>query len=73
MSVGILLVVASYIGRFRETTDSENDLVTVGLWLGSMMVTLPLLAATIYGRLHPATRSQDSRNWCSSPPRFSCS
>ena len=51
VSVGILLVVASYIGRFRETTDSENDIVTVGLWLGSMMVTLPLLAATIYGRL----------------------
>ncbi len=50
VSVGILLVVASYIGRFRETTDSENDLVTVGLWLGAMMVTLPLLAATIYHR-----------------------
>ena len=72
MGVGILLVVASYVGRFRETTDSENDLVTVGLWLGSMMVTLPLLAATIYGRL-PGHESQGSRNWCSSPPRCSCS
>ena len=48
--VGILLVAASYVGRFRETTDSENDIVTVGLWLGSVMVTLPLLATTIYGR-----------------------
>jgi len=51
VGVGILLVVASYIGRFRETTDSENDIVTVGLWLGAMMVTLPLLATTIYGRV----------------------
>jgi hypothetical protein len=50
VSVGILLVGASYVGRFRETTESENDIVTVGLWLGSMMVTLPLLAATIYHR-----------------------
>ena len=50
VGVGILLVAASYVGRFRETTDSENDVVTVGLWLGSVMVTLPLLAATIYGR-----------------------
>ncbi len=51
VGVGMLLVVASYIGRFRETTDSENDVVTVGLWLGAIMVTLPLLAATIYGRV----------------------
>ena len=50
VGVGILLVAASYVGRFRETTDSENDIVTVGLWLGSVMITLPLLAATIYGR-----------------------
>jgi hypothetical protein len=50
VSVGILLIVVSYIGRFRETTDSENDVVTVGLWLGALMVTLPLLATTIYGR-----------------------
>jgi hypothetical protein len=51
VSVGILLVAASYVGRFRETTESENDLVTVGLWLGSMMVTLPLLASAIYHRV----------------------
>jgi hypothetical protein len=50
VSVGILLVLVSYIGRFRETTESENDVVTVGLWLGAAMVTLPLLATTIYGR-----------------------
>jgi len=50
VGVGILLVAASYVGRFRETTESENDLVTLGLWLGSMMVTLPLLASTIYHR-----------------------
>ena len=51
VGVGVVLVVASYIGRFRETSDSENDVVTVGLWLGAMMVTLPLLATTIYGRV----------------------
>ena len=51
VAVGILLVAASYVGRFREATDSENDIVTVGLWLGSVMITLPLLAATIHGRL----------------------
>ena len=51
VAVGILLVAASYVGRFREAADSENDVVTVGLWLGSVMITLPLLTATIHGRL----------------------
>jgi hypothetical protein len=50
VSVGSLLIVASYVGRFRETMNSRNDIVTVGLWLGSMMVALPLLASTIYRR-----------------------
>ena len=51
VGIGILLVAASHVGRFRETADSVDDMVTVGLWLGSMMVALPLLAATIFGRL----------------------
>jgi hypothetical protein len=50
VSAGMLLIVASHLGRFREVADSPSDLVTLGLWLGSLMVTLPLLAATSYRR-----------------------
>jgi len=51
VGMGILLVLASYVGRFRETRETENDMVSIGLWLGSMMTTLPLLIAVVYFRM----------------------
>jgi hypothetical protein len=48
--VGLLLVVSSYIGRFREAQQQRDDLVTLGLWLGSLLATLPLAAAVVYHR-----------------------
>lgn len=50
--VGVLLVSVSYGGRFREATgaDTDNEMVSVGLWLGSVLTTVPLLVAVIYHR-----------------------
>jgi len=52
--LGTLLVAASYIGRFREAGEEENEMVTAGLWLGSVLATLPLLIAVIYHRFFGA-------------------
>ena len=46
--VGLLLIVISYVGRFRETDGEENEMVSVGLWLGSLMATVPLVVAVMY-------------------------
>ncbi|MFO0868640.1 MAG: hypothetical protein U0935_06785 [Pirellulales bacterium] len=43
---GLALLVASYIGRFRE--DQPNELVSVGLWLGSLLASLAALATVFY-------------------------
>lgn len=43
--LGLGLLVFSSVGRFRETDDARGDLVSVGLWLGSLLVCLPLLLA----------------------------
>ena len=48
--VGVLLIALSYIGRFRESAAQHDDLVTFGLWLGSILATAPLLIAVIYHR-----------------------
>jgi len=48
--VGVLMVVSAYVGRFRETEGHEGDGVTIGLWLGSLMASFPLLVAVIYHR-----------------------
>jgi hypothetical protein len=48
--VGILLVAAGYIGRFRESSTKQDELVTFGLWLGSLLATAPLVIAVIYHR-----------------------
>ncbi len=48
--IGLLMIVAGYVGRFRESNDAINELVSVGLWLGSMLVTMPLVTAVIYYR-----------------------
>lgn len=50
VAVGLLLVVASYIGRFREAGGATSELVSVGLWLGSMLATVPLVTAVVYYR-----------------------
>ena len=50
VAVGLLLVLASYIGRFRESGAATNELVSVGLWLGSALATVPLVVAVIYYR-----------------------
>jgi hypothetical protein len=47
--VGTLLTAVSYVGRFRET-ERRSEMVSVGLFLGSLLVTLPLLTAVIYYR-----------------------
>jgi hypothetical protein len=48
--VGVLLIVLSYIGRFRESESKQDELVTFGLWLGSILATAPLVIAVIYHR-----------------------
>ena len=50
VAVGVLLVGASYVGRFREATGKASDLVTAGLWLGGLLATLPLVIAVVYHR-----------------------
>ena len=46
--VGLLLITISYIGRFRETDGEESEMVSMGLWLGSLMATVPLVVAVMY-------------------------
>ncbi|MBN1590855.1 MAG: hypothetical protein JW888_15185 [Pirellulales bacterium] len=50
VAVGVLLIAVSYVGRFREAKDTDEEMVTVGLWLGSMLAIAPLLAAVVYHR-----------------------
>jgi hypothetical protein len=48
--VGVFMIAISYVGRFREVSEEPNEMVTGGLWLGSLLATLPLLVAVIYHR-----------------------
>ena len=50
VAVGLLLMLAGYVGRFREASGTTSDLVSVGLWLGSLLATVPLVTAVIYYR-----------------------
>jgi hypothetical protein len=52
--VGLLILIASHIGRFREDQGIRNETVDLGLWLGSLMATLPLLIAFIQHRFFGA-------------------
>jgi hypothetical protein len=47
-ATGVLLVAVSYVGRFREDDSKENETVTWGLFLGSVLATMPLLVAVIH-------------------------
>jgi hypothetical protein len=49
VGVGLLLLVVSHLGWYREQ-ERENDLVTLGLALGSLMVGVPLAIATLADR-----------------------
>ncbi len=46
--LGILLITVSYVGRFREADGEDNEMVSVGLWLGSLMASVPLVVAVMY-------------------------
>jgi len=59
VGMGILLIVIGYVGRFRETKEAENEMVSLALWLGSMMITLPLLIAVVFFRMP----GQDISSW----------
>ncbi len=50
VAVGLVMVLASYVGRFREAGAAPNELVSVGLWLGSVLATVPLVVAVVYYR-----------------------
>ncbi|MBN2023396.1 MAG: hypothetical protein JW809_11465 [Pirellulales bacterium] len=50
VAAGIGLIVAGYVGRFREEDNRENDMVTAGLWLGSILAVVPLLIALVHHR-----------------------
>lgn len=49
---GLLMLAAAHVARFRkETTETQDDSTSLGLWLGSVLATLPLLISTFYHRL----------------------
>ena len=50
VSAGVVLLVAGHVGRFRETGEQPDDLVDAGLWVGALLVMLPLSVATFMGR-----------------------
>jgi hypothetical protein len=45
---GVLMVAVSYLGRFREEKGEESEMVTWGLFLGSVLATVPLLIAVVH-------------------------
>lgn len=47
--VGVVILVASYIARFRE--DEQNDMVSIGLWLGSALAAISLLTVVLWQRI----------------------
>lgn len=50
-ALGLVLMLVGYVRRFREEEDSRDDAVTLGLWLGSVLGTLPLLVTILYSRM----------------------
>ncbi len=49
---GVAMLVASHIGRFSEEHQENDSSVSMGLWIGSAMTTLPLLIAFIAHRFY---------------------
>jgi hypothetical protein len=54
---GIVLLIAGYIGRFREENEAEADGVTLALFLGSVLAPSMLLIGTLYYRFYERTIS----------------
>ncbi len=51
VGIGVLLLGASYIGRFQEDDAGRPmDIVTAGFWLGSLLSAVTLLVAVMYHR-----------------------
>jgi hypothetical protein len=48
VAAGLLMIALSYAARFREVEGRHSDMVTLGLCLGSILATLPLLTAAVY-------------------------
>ena len=48
--IGVALLIAGYVGRFRETDAEPHEMVGTGLFLGSTLATLPLLIAVAHHR-----------------------
>ena len=49
--VGAFLVIQGYIGRFREQRNANTEMWMEALWIGSLMVSIPLLIAAGYNRM----------------------
>ncbi|MBI3861549.1 MAG: hypothetical protein HY290_06610 [Planctomycetia bacterium] len=48
--IGTALVISGYIARFRETEHDAGETLTMGLWIGSLLVMAPLAVAVCYWR-----------------------
>ncbi len=50
VAVGLLMLIAGYIGRFREEagTRQASEIVSLGLWMGSFMAAFPLIVAVFH-------------------------
>lgn len=51
VAVGLVLIVVGYVSRFREEPESRDEAVSLVLWMGSVLATLPLLIAVVAHRL----------------------
>ncbi len=47
--IGLLLLVVGHLGWYREQ-EQHNDLVSVSLFFGSLLVAVPLTVAVLYCR-----------------------
>ncbi len=57
VAAGLLLLVRSYIDRFKESREGENESLSYGLWFGSLLSAMTLLIVALYHRLYEAAPS----------------
>ncbi len=50
VTVGVVMLIAGHVARFREAEGVRDETVSLGLWLGSALATAPLLVAFAYHR-----------------------
>jgi hypothetical protein len=62
VAVGVVLLVASHVGWYREQ-ERESDLVTLGLLFGSLLVGVPLVIATVVDRANPQLDWRNELVW----------